>query len=115
MSTEDIFKDIDTKEKFDNKFPDMKFLPQASFPDFIKFSENKNALVLHLAVHAAQILNKTSTFQDQMKLLIIDKVFMSCQLLVTLKRTSRFTVKWTSNSNMFTAMGISLTSFLKYI
>ena len=115
MSNIELFEGLDTKKKNYTQFPDMEFLPHAIFPDFGKFSNDEDNIIQHLVVHACQILNKSSSFHNELKLLVIDKIFMGCNLIVTLQRTSRFIVKWTSNSITFKAIGKSLNGFLKYL
>ena len=115
MQTEHSFQSINTKEKFVKRFPDMKYLPDANFPDFSKFSNDKDSFVQHLVVYAALVLDKTAYFHDQLQKLIIQKVFMGCPLIATLERTSRFKVKWSSSSNMLLAMEKSLNGHLKYL
>ena len=115
MSNIELFEGLDTKKKNYTQFPDMRFLPDATFPDFGKFSNDEDNIIQHLVVHACQILNKSSSFHNELKLLVIDKIFMGCNLIVTLQRTSRFIVKWTSNSNTLKAIGKSLNGFLKYL
>ena len=58
MLSEVSFKSINTKEKFDKKFPDMRFLSESNFPDFSKLSRDQDSLVQHLVIYANLILNK---------------------------------------------------------
>ena len=115
MLSEVSFKSINTKEKFDKKFPDMRFLSDTNFPDFSKLSKDQDSLVQHLVVYASLILNKSASFHDHMQKLIMNKLFMGCPLLSILERTSRFKIRWSTSSNMLTAMGISLKGLLKYL
>ena len=52
MLSEVSFKSINTKEKFDKKFPDMSFHSDTNFPDFSKLSKDQDSLVQHLVVYA---------------------------------------------------------------
>ena len=58
MLSEVSFKSINTKEKIDKKFSDMRFLSDTNFPDFSKLSMDQDNFVQHLVIYANLILNK---------------------------------------------------------
>ena len=105
---------INTEDKFKQRFPEFQFIDGTNFPDFESFNDNFDGLVLSLLVYASKIMNKEAPFHDHLENLLLRKEFMSCSLKKALGRQSRLTIKWTSLQNILKAIGKSMKNFSNY-
>ena len=84
---EDCFLNIKDKSKFENKFPDLKFLTTSAFPDV---EEDKDKFVCKLIVHLFSAISFSKNFKNYFEKLLCHMFFQDSPNIPFLKNLQGF-------------------------